>query len=168
MLLNSYDFCYKTLRTWRWTRRVVGKAEHLAKGANPRFVVTSLRPDVYDAQELYEKVYCARGDMENRIKEQQLMLFAARTSTKKMHSNQVRLYFSSLAYVLVQALRRLGLADTEMAKAQCDTIRLKLLKIGARVRVTVRKVWVSFAEGYPYKTIFAQVLRNIENIPIKV
>ena len=116
------DFCYKTLKTWRWNRRVVGKAEYLAKGSNPRFVVTSLRPDLYQAQELYEKVYCARGDMENRIKEQQLMLFAARTSTKKMHSNQVRLYFSSLAYVLVQALRRLGLAGTEMAKAQCDTI----------------------------------------------
>ncbi len=162
------DFCYKTLKTWRWNRRVVGKAEHLTKGANPRFIVTSLRPDEYDAQELYEKVYCARGDMENRIKEQQLMLFAARTSTKKMHSNQVRLYFSSLAYVLVQTLRRLGLVNTEMAKAQCDTIRLKLLKIGARVRVTVRKVWVSFAEGYPYKKLFSQIFRNIGDIPVLV
>ena len=160
------DFCYKTLKSWRWHRRVVGKAEHLAKGSNPRFVVTSLKAEQYDAQELYEKVYCARGDMENRIKEQQLMLFADRTSTKKMQSNQVRLYFSSLAYMLVQTLRRLGLVNTEMAKAQSDTIRLKLLKIGARVRVTVRKVWISFAEGYPYKRIFNQVVNNMLKIPI--
>ena len=129
-------------------------------------MVTSLRAEEYDAQELYEKVYCARGDMENRIKEQQLMLFADRTSTSNMHSNQVRLYFSSLAYVLVQSLRRLGLVDTEMAKAQCDTIRLKLFKIGARIRVTVRKVWVSFAEGYPYKKIFTEVMNNMDKIPI--
>ena len=129
------DFCYKTLKTWRWHRRVVGKAEHLVKGSNPRFVVTSLPPELHDSRDLYEKMYCARGDMENRIKEQQLMLFAARTSTKKMHSNQVRLYFSSLAYVLVQALRRLGLVGTVMAKAQCDTIRLRLFKIGARVSI---------------------------------
>ena len=106
--------------------------------------------------------------MVNRIKEQQLMLFAARTSTKRMHSNQVRLYFSSLAYVLVQALRRLGLAGTEMAKAQCDTIRLKIFKIGARVRITVRKVWISFAEGYPYKSIFSQIMSNIGNISVIV
>lgn len=160
------DFCYKTLKTWRWSRRVIGKAEHLAKGANPRFIVTSLKPDEYNAQELYEKVYCARGDMENRIKEQQLMLFAARTSTKKIQSNQVRLYFSSLAYVLMQALRRLGLAGTKMARAQCSTIRLKLFKIGARIKITVRKVWVSFAEGYPYKNIFTQLMGNIERIPL--
>jgi len=112
------DFCYKTLKTWRWHRRVIGKAEHLPKGSNPRFIVTSLSAEEYDAKELYEKVYCARGDMENRIKEQQLMLFSTRTSTQKMHSNQVRLYFSSLTYVLVQALRRLGLVNTEIAKAQ--------------------------------------------------
>lgn len=161
------DFCYKTLKTWRWHRRVVGKAEHLAKGSNPRFVVTSLPAELYGARDLYEKMYCARGDMENRIKEQQLMLFAARTSTKKMHSNQVRLYFSSLAYVLTQALRRLGLEGTVMAKAQCDTIRIRLFKIGARVRLTVRKVWIAFAEGYPYKEIFDQVLKNIGRIPIR-
>jgi len=162
------DFCYKTLKTWRWHRRVIGKAEHLAKGSNPRFVVTSLKTEQYDAEELYEKVYCARGDMENRIKEQQLMLFADRTSTKKIQSNQVRLYFSSLAYILIQTLRRIGLVNTEMAKAQSDTIRLKLLKIGARVRVTVRKVWISFAEGYPYKKIFKQVINNMLKIPIPV
>lgn len=133
------DFCDSTLKTWRWHRRVIGKAEYLGKGENPRFVVTSFTREEYEAKELYEELYCARGDMENRIKEQQLMLFAARTSTSKMRSNQIRLYFSSVAYVLVQALRRLGLVGTEMAKAQCDTIRLKILKIGARVRITVRK-----------------------------
>ena len=162
------DFCYKTLKSWRWHRRVIGKAEHLGKGANPRFVVTSLTAREYDGQELYERLYCARGDMENRIKEQQLMLFADRTSTRKMHSNQVRLYFSSIAYVLVQALRRLGLAGTEMAKAQCDTIRLKLFKIGARIRITVRKVWIAYAGGYPYKGLFAHILMNIMKIPLRV
>jgi len=160
------DFCYKPLKTWRWHRRVVGKAEHLGKGANPRFVVTSLKAGEHDARELYEKMYCARGEMENRIKEQQLMLFADRTSTHKMFSNQIRLYFSSLAYVLVQALRQLGLAGTDMSKAQCDTIRLKLFKIGAKIRITVRKVWISFADGYPYRRIFDQVLVNIEKIPL--
>ena len=106
--------------------------------------------------------------MVNRIKEQQQDLFADRTSTRAIASNQVRLYFSSLAYVLVQALRRLGLAGTEMAKAQCDTIRLKIFKIGARVRITVRKVWISFAEGYPYKSIFSQIMSNIGNISVIV
>lgn len=162
------DFCYSTRNTWRWRRRVIGKAEHLAKGENPRFIVTSFTKEEYEAQELYEKMYCARGDMENRIKEQQLMLFAARTSTSKMRSNQIRLYFSSIAYVLIQALRRLGLAGTEMAKAQCNTIRLKLLKIGARLRITVRKVWVSLADGYPYKDFFDKVMRRIAQLPIQI
>jgi hypothetical protein len=162
------DFCYKTLKSWRWQRRVIGKAEHLAKGANPRFVVTSFTAKECNGQELYEKVYCGRGDMENRIKEQQLMLFADRTSTSKMHSNQVRLYFSSIAYILVQALRRLGLAGTEMAKAQCDTIRLKLFKIGARIRITVRKVWIAYAGGYPYKGLFTHIVRNIMKIPLRI
>lgn len=162
------DFCYKTVKTWRWNRRVVGKAEHLGKGANPRFIVTSLKPAEYEAQELYEGLYCARGDMGNRIKEQQLMLFADRTSTNKIYSNQIRLYFSSVAYVLIQALRRLGLTGTEMAKAQCDTIRLKLFKIGAKIRITVRKVWISFAEGYPFKRIFNQACGNILKIPIRL
>ncbi len=162
------DFCYKTLKSWRWHRRVIGKAEHLAKGANPRFVVTSFTAEECGAQELYEKQYCARGDMENRIKEQQLMLFADRTSTSKIHSNQVRLYFSSMAYVLIQALRRLGLAGTKMAKAQCDTIRLKLFKIGARIRITVRKVWVAFAGSYPYKGLFSHIVKNLMKIPLRV
>jgi len=160
------DFRYQTLDSWSRERRVVGKAEHLSKGANPRFVVTSLAPDEYDAQALYEDLYCARGDMENRIKEQQLMLFAARTSTAKMHSNQVRLYFSSITYVLLQAFRRLGLKGTEMSKAQCSTIRTKLLKVGAQVRITVRKVWVALAERYPYRDIYFKIRENLNKIPL--
>jgi len=161
------DFRYQTLKSWSRDRRVVGKAEYLSKGTNPRFVTTSLSKDKYDARMLYEDEYCARGDMENRIKEQQLMLFAGRTSSATMRANQLRLYFSSVAYVLMQALRRLGLAGTKMAKAQCNTIRLKLLKIGARVRITVRKIWVAYAEGCPYAGIFQQVYRNLLKIPIR-
>ena len=155
------DFSYRTLESWARRRRVIGKAEHLAGGANPRFVVTSLSVEKWGTQALYEKLYCARGDMENRIKEQQLYLFADRTSTHYMGSNQIRLWFSSVAYVLVQALRRVGLKGTKLAKAQCHTIRLKLLKIGARVRFTVRKVWVSLSESYPYAALFARVVANI-------
>ncbi len=151
------DFHYQTLDSWSQSRRVIGKAEHLPKGSNPRFVVTSLSPDEFDAKSLYEDEYCARGDMENRIKEQQLCLFADRTSAATMRANEVRLWFSSIGYTLMVALRRLGLKDTDLAKARCDTIRLKLLKIGARIRVTVRKVSVSLAESCPYQVIFKQV-----------
>jgi len=157
------EFFYSTQDTWSRERRVVAKAEHLDKGSNPRFVVTSLSAEQMPAQELYEKVYCARGECpENRIKEQQLDLFADRTSTGKMWSNQLRLYFSSIAYVLLQTLRRVGLVGTELEKAQCGTIRLKLLKIGAQIRVTVRRVWVSLSEGYPYAALFARVLDNLD------
>jgi len=157
------EFWYATQDTWSRERRVVAKAEHLEKGANPRFVVTSLSAAQMAAQELYEKGYCARGDCpENRIKEQQLDLFADRTSTGKMWSNQLRLYFSSLAYVLLQTLRRMALAGTELAKAQCGTIRLKLLKVGAQVRVTVRKIWISLSGGYPHAALFARVLATLE------
>jgi hypothetical protein len=157
------EFWYATQDTWSRQRRVIAKAEHLDKGANPRFVVTSLSPEQMPAQELYEKGYCARGDCpENRIKEQQLDLFADRTSTGKMWSNQLRLYFSSMAYVLLQTLRRIALAGTELAKAQCGTIRLKLLKIGAQIHVTVRKVWISLAGGYPHPALFARVLAALE------
>jgi hypothetical protein len=155
------DFTYRTLDSWSRARRVVGKAEHLEKGANPRFVVTTLSAEAVPAATLYEKEYCARGEMENRIKEQQRCLFADRTSCHTMRANQLRLWFSSVAYALLQALRRLGLADTPMAQAQCDTIRLKLLKIGAQIRVTVRKIWISLAEGYPYESLFRQVYRNV-------
>jgi hypothetical protein len=155
------DFRYKTLKSWSRSRRVVGKAEYLVKGENPRFVVTSLPCDQVDARTLYEQRYCGRGDMENRIKEQQLWLFADRTSCATMRANQLRLWFSSVAYTLMQALRRLGLKGTKLAKAQCGTIRLKLLKIGAQVRVTVRKVWVSFSQSYPYQQLFRQAYQNL-------
>jgi len=155
------DFRYQTLKSWSRSRRVVGKAEHLAKGENPRFVVTSLSTEQVDARTLYEQTYCARGDMENRIKEQQLWLFADRTSCATMRANKLRLWFSSVAYTLMQALRRLGLKGTKLAKAQCGTIRLKLLKIGAQVRMTVRKIWVSFSESYPYQQLFRQVYGNL-------
>jgi hypothetical protein len=157
------EFFYATEKTWSCERRVIAKAEHITKGANPRFVVTSLSAQQMPAQELYEKEYCARGECpENRIKEQQLDLFADRTSTGKMWSNQLRLYFSSIAYVLLQTLRRSGLAGTELEKAQCGTIRLKLLKIGAQIRVTIRKVWVSLSSGYPHAALFARVLDALE------
>jgi hypothetical protein len=156
------DFRYETRESWTRERRVVAKAEHLEKGANPRFVVTSIGKEQMNAQALYEELYCARGEMENRIKEQQLSLFADRTSAGKMRANQLRLYFSSVAYLLMQALRRLGLRGTEMAAAQCQTIRLKVLKIGAQVKVTVRKIWVSLAGGYPYAELFAQVYKNLQ------
>lgn len=159
------EFRYRTRETWSRARRVIAKAEYLDKGENPRFVVTSWSADQMEARPLYEEFYCARGDMENRIKEQQLALFADRTSTSWMRSNQIRLYFSSVTYCLMQALRRLGLAGTEMAKAQCQTIRLRLLKIGAQVRITARKVWISLAAGYPWASLFTQVHRHLEQLP---
>jgi hypothetical protein len=155
---------YQTRETWSRERRVVAKAEHLAKGANPRFVVTSLLPEARPAQALYEEDYCGRGEAENRIKEQQLHLFADRTSAHTMRANQVRLFFSSVAYALLEALRRLGLAGTELARAQCQTIRLKLLKVGALVRVTVRRVWVHLASGCPYATVLRQVHTNLARL----
>lgn len=161
------DFTYKTRKSWSRRRRVVGKAEHLSGGPNPRFVVTSISKEETDARALYEDVYCARGDMENRIKEQQLGLFADRTSTATMRANQIRLWLSSVAYVLLHALRRLGLQGTALAKAQCHTLRLKLLKIGAQVRVTVRKVWVSLASGSPYAATFAQTYQNLLAAPLR-
>lgn len=155
------DFEYRTRKSWSRSRRVIGKAEHLAKGANPRFVVTSLSRQRVDAQTLYEDRYCARGDMENRIKEQQLYLFADRTSTHAMRSNQLRLLFSTMAYLLHLVLREFGLAGTELAAAQAGTIRTKLLKIGGRIRVSVRRVWLSLSEAYPYQELFERVLWNI-------
>ena len=159
------ELAYRTRKTWSRSRRVVAKAEHLGKGANPRFVVTSLNEKVEDARSLYEDLYCARGEMENRIKEQQLCLFADRTSTSQMRSNQLRLYLSSFAYCLMQALRRLGLAGTEMAKAQCGTIRLRLLKVGAQIKITVRKVWLHLSAGHPCAELFGMAYRNLTALP---
>jgi hypothetical protein len=160
------EFSYQTRESWSRARRVVAKAEHLEKGANPRFVVTSLAPAAWAARALYEELYCARGEMENRIKEQ-LMLFADRTSTAFLRSNQNRLYFSSVAYLLMEALRRLGLKATDLAQAQMATIRLKLLKVGALLRLTVRKVWVSLAGGYPYAELFARVYAALQTLPLR-
>ena len=160
------ELVYQTRESWSRARRVVAKAEHLEKGENPRFVVTSLSGEQWPAPALYEELYCGRGDMENRIKEQ-FMLFSDRTSTHYLRSNQLRLYFSSIAYVLMQMLRRLGLAGTELAQAQCSTIRLKLLKIGAVIRITVRKVWVSLAGGYPYAELFQQIHAQLLAVPLK-
>ena len=159
------DFRYRTRDSWSCERRVVGKAEYLPNKANPRFVVTNLPRHRAGARRLYEELYCARGEMENRIKEQQLGLFADRTSTETLRANQLRLYLSSFAYVLMHGLRRLGLAGTAYAKAQCTTIRARLLKISARIRVTVRKVWLSFSETCPYASDVAQILAHLRHYP---
>ena len=148
------EFFYRTRASWSRSRRVVAKAEHLAKGENPRYLVTSLGTERWPAQPLYERLYCARGEMENRIKEQ-LSLFSDRLSTETLRANQLRLYFSSLAYVLVHALRRLALGGTEWASAQVETIRLRLLKIAAQVRLTARRIWVCYSGAYPWKPLFA-------------
>jgi hypothetical protein len=148
------SFMWRTRRTWSRQRRVVAKIECSKGEANPRFVVTSLTRRLCKAKDLYEKVYCARGDMENRIKECQLDLFADRTSTTTMRANQLRLWFYSMAYVLLCALRRIGLHDTDLAGATCGTIRLKLLKIGALVRISVRRIRIAMASACPSAQIW--------------
>lgn len=158
------DLQYKTKKSWKRRRRVVAKAEHIEGKSNPRFVVTNIPAKELGAQRLYEKLYCARGDMENRIKEQQLGLFADRTSSATMRANQLRLWFSSVAYVLMETLRRLGLRDTELAKAQCTTIRTKLLKIGALVRRSVRRVMIALASNYPYQKVFASAFDRLSQL----
>jgi len=149
------EFRYRTLNSWSRPRRVVGKAEWLPGGANPRFLVTSLNPAAIDRRDLYEKLYCARGDMENRIKECQLDLFADRTSAHTMRANQLRLWFASMAYVLLSALRRIALARTRLAKATCQSIRLKLLKIGAQMRLSTRRIRFAMASACPHADIFS-------------
>jgi hypothetical protein len=151
------EFSYQTTTgSWNQPRRVVAKAEHIDGKENPRYVVTSLPAQAWLPQPLYEELYCARGDMENRIKEQ-FMLFADRVSAETMRANQLRLYLSAMSYVLVSGLRRLGLQATELAHAQVATIRLRLLKIGAHIRVTVRKVWLSLPRSYPWPDLFQRV-----------
>ncbi|HZX95292.1 MAG TPA: IS1380 family transposase [Myxococcales bacterium] len=151
------NFMWSTLDSWSRDRRVVGKAEVTGGDANPRFVVTSLRPAEAGAQHLYEAIYCARGEMENRIKECQLDLFADRTSAATMRANQLRLWFAAMAYVLLCALRRIGLPHTQFAESTCGTIRLKLLKIGALVRVSVRRIKFAMASACPWQDEFALV-----------
>jgi len=150
------EFQWSTRASWSRRRRVVAKAEWTRGAANPRFVVTSLRGEDAAPQPLYEEIYCARGDMENRIKECQLDLFADRTSAATLRANQLRLWFASMAYVLLCALRRLALPHTQFAKATCGTIRLKLLKIGAAVRTSVRRITFAMASSYPYQHDFAR------------
>lgn len=161
------DFTYQTRQSWSRERRVVGKAEHLAQGANPRFVATSLSAAEaeYAMQPLYENVYCGRGNMENRIKEQQLFLFADRVSCATMRANQIRMNLSTVAYVVMRALRHFGLAETALAPAQCDTIRLKLLKIGAVIRISVRRVYVALSEAYPLRELFERVVEKLRALP---
>jgi hypothetical protein len=149
------DFTWSTKDSWSRRRRVVAKAEWTMPGPNPRFIVTSLKSKRWAARALYEDLYCARGDMENRIKECQLDLYADRTSAHTMRANQLRLWFASFAYVLICALRRLGLAHTRLAQATCGTIRLKLLKIGAQVRVSVRRIKIAMASACPFADEFA-------------
>jgi len=162
------DFRWSTLDSWSRRRRVVAKAEWTGGEANPRFVVTSLPPVKAEARRLYEDIYCARGEMENRIKECQGDLFADRTSAATMKANQLRLWFASMAYVLLCALRRIGLRHTEFAEATCGTIRLKLLKIGALVRVSVRRVKLAMASGCPYKLEYALAHARLTAVPAAV
>jgi hypothetical protein len=155
------EFSYETVSgSWSRARRVVAKAEHIDGKENPRYVVTSLPAQAWPAQKLYEELYCARGDMENRIKEQ-FTLFADRVSAASLRANQLRLYLSAMAYVLVCGLRRLGLKTTVLATAQAATIRLRLLKIGALVRVSVRRVWISLPRSYPWPDLFERVYRAL-------
>jgi len=155
------EFAYQTVDTWSRQRRVIAKIEVLEKGSNPRFVVTSLGTEEIAARELYERMYCMRGEMENRIKEKQLQLFADRTSSSKFRANQLRLWISSAAYVLFNLLRKWGLSVTELANAEVGTIRLKLLKIGALVRVSVRRVVISMSSAFAYESIFRRVVANL-------
>jgi hypothetical protein len=155
------EFEHETLSgTWSRRRRVVAKAEHIQGKSNPRFVVTSLAAAAWGAQPLYEDLYCARGDMENRIKEQ-FMLFADCVSAASMRANQLRLYLSVMAYSLLCGLRRLGLRATSLANAQVNTIRLRLLKIGAQIRVTVRKIWVRMSSSFPLQSLFSQTVQQL-------
>jgi len=158
------DFVYRTRKSWSRARRVIGKAEHLAAGANPRFIVSSLPAEEVAAAPLYEREYCGRGAMENRIKEQKLFLYAERVSCATMRANQIRLCFAAVAYLILWALRKHGLPQTEQPQAQCDTIRVRLLKLGAVVRVSVRRVVLALSEAYPWQALFTQVWANLRAV----
>ena len=167
-------FEWTTRSSWTRPRRVIAKAEHLDKGANPRFIATNLPEDYAmpgalpaTPKAVYEGLYCARGDMENRIKENQLDLFADRTSAHTMRANQLRLWFSSFAYALLSAMRRHALQQTRMAKSTCGSIRIKLLKIGAQVKIAVRRFYIRLASACPYHDVFAQALRAIQAMPMR-
>lgn len=160
------EFLYATVSgTWSRQRRVVAKAEYLDDKENPRFIVTSLGTEAWPAQKLYEELYCARGEMENRIKEQ-FSLFAGRVSTESFRANQLRIYFSAIGYVLLQGLRRLGLQGTDLAQAQCSTLRLKLLKIGTLIRISVRRIHLLLASGYPDQDMFRGIYLRLQAVPV--
>lgn len=159
------SFRYRTLKSWSRSRRVVGKAEYLSKGENPRFVVTSLPPSEYEKRYLYEELYCARGEMENRIKEQQLDLFGDRASCHTFRGNEIRLWLSMAAHLLIVALRRLALAGTELARAQASTLRVKLFKIGALVTVSVRRVYVRLSSAFPMQELLVNAIEKLRAAP---
>jgi hypothetical protein len=158
-------FHYQTRKSWSRARHVIAKAEHLAKGSNPRFIVTNLPEEYAAPKDLYERVYCARGDMENRIKEQQMDLFAGRTSASLFAANQLRLWLSSLAYTLLATLRRIALYATECARATCGTLRLRLLKIGALLNISVRRIRIRFASAAPWRDQFRIALGRLRALP---
>jgi len=159
------SFSYRTLDSWSCSRRVVGKAEYMAK-ENPRFVVTSLPNSYFEKRFVYEELYCARGEMENRIKEEQLDLFGTRASCHTFRGNEIRIWLSATAHLLIVGLRQLGLVGTELARAQASTIRVKLLKIGAQVTVSVRRIYVQLSSAYPLKELFADVARRLRPPPV--
>lgn len=162
-LRRFVEFSYQTLDTWSCERRVIGKAELMRQGKNPRFVVTSLSEDV-GSREIYKDLYCARGESENRIKEQQLDLFSRRTSAHLMRVNQMRLWFSALAYLVMNELRERVLAGTEWENARCETIRLKLFKVAAQVRVTARRIWISLSSSYPWQLLYREILARLQRL----
>ena len=153
------DFQYRTLDSWSRTRRVIGKAEYLPKGPNPRFIVTSLSRSALKAAELYENCYCKRGEMENHIKEQ-FQLFSYRLSSGVKRANQLRLRFSTLAYLILVLVKKYALKNTPLANAEVLSIRLKLIKLAAKVTVSARRVYLSLAQGFPFQKIFATALKN--------
>jgi hypothetical protein len=160
------SFWYRTLKSWSRKRRIVGKAEYSAKGANPRFVVTSLAAREYERRYVYEELYCARGEMENRIKEQQLDLFGDRASCHAFRGNEIRMWLSMAAQILIVALRRLALAGTELAQAQAGTLRVRLLKIGALVAVSVRRVYIRLSSAFPLQDLLAVALQRLRSPPV--
>lgn len=159
------SFMYRTRDSWSRSRRVVGKAEYLSKGANPRFVVTSLSGKEFEKRYVYEELYCARGEMENRIKEQQLGLFADRASAHTFRANHVRLWMSMAAHLLIVILREQGLAHSKLARAQAPTLRNKLLKIGAHISVSVRRVFVRLSSAFPLQEVFVSALQRLRSPP---
>jgi len=153
-----FDDLNYAAESWKYERRIIAKAEHSARGKNPRFIVTSLTGK---AQMIYEEIYCARGEAENRIKAQQLDLFADRTSCTNWIPNQIRLLLSGLAYTLIEAIRRLGLQNTELSTASCGTIRLKLFKIGAVLLKNTRRVQMLLSSAYPHQNLFYTIAHRL-------